>query len=106
MNDHVASVDEHPIAMRHAFDLRVNADFAQIFDHPVGHGSDMAMRSAGGNDHVVADRRFVSKTDREGVLGLHVVEAVEDQSEDLLGVKTHSGDRFGRATFGPREFDW
>jgi hypothetical protein len=26
---------------------------------------------------------------------------VEDQSEDLLGVKTHSGDRFGRATFGP-----
>jgi len=31
---------------------------------------------------------------------------VEDHSEDLLGVKTHSGDRFGRATFGPREFDW
>jgi hypothetical protein len=26
---------------------------------------------------------------------------VEDQAEDLLGVSTHYGDRFGHATFGP-----
>jgi hypothetical protein len=87
--------------MRHAFDPGANADLVQIFDHAVGYRSDMAMRSAGRDDHVVADRGFVFEIDGEGVLGLHVVEAVEDQSEDLLGVKTHSGDRFGRATFGP-----
>jgi hypothetical protein len=63
--------------------------------------ADMAVRPAGGHNHEVADRGFSTEIDGEGVLGLHVVEAVEDQSEDLLGVKTHSGDRFGRATFGP-----
>jgi uncharacterized protein (DUF1697 family) len=91
--------------MRHAFDPGANADLVQIFDHSVGYRSDVAVRSAGRHDHVVADRRFVFEIDGEGVLGLHVVEAVEDQSEDLLGVNTHSGDRFGRATFGPWEFD-
>ena len=55
MNDDVASVDQDPVAMRHTFDLSVNADFAQIFDHSIGHRSDMAVRSAGRHDHVVAD---------------------------------------------------
>ena len=101
MNDHVSGVDQDPVAMRHAFDLRVNADFAQILDHSVGDRSDMALRPSGRHNHVVAERGFIAKIDGEDVLGLHIVEAVEDQSEDLLGVKTHSGDRFGRATFGP-----
>ena len=102
MNDDVARIDQHPIAMRHAFDAGRNAGFVQILDDPVGHRSDMALRPAGGHDHVVADRRFIAKIDGEDVLRLHIVEAGEDQSQDLLGVRTHSGDRFGRATFGPR----
>jgi hypothetical protein len=87
--------------MWHTFDADVNADFAQIFDYSIGNRSDMAMRSAGRHDHIVAHGRSISKIDCEGVLGLHVVEAVEDQAEDLLGVSTHYGDRFGHATFGP-----
>ena len=38
----------------------------------------MAILSAGGYDHVVADRRFVPKVYGEGVLRLHVVEAEQD----------------------------
>src|SRR6516164_1668490 len=37
MDDHVPGVDQHPITMRHAFDLGANADLAQIFDHSVGY---------------------------------------------------------------------
>jgi hypothetical protein len=64
--------------MRNAFDPRGNADFVQIFDDPVGDRADMTLRPAGSNDHVVADRRFVTQIDGEGVLRLHIVEAGKD----------------------------
>src|SRR5579862_245330 len=105
VNDHVTRIDQHPVALRRAFDAGRNAGFVQILDHPVGDRADMALRPAGRHDHVVADRGFIAKIDGEDVLGLHVVEAGEDQSEDLLCVKTHSGDRFGHATFVPRDYN-
>src|SRR5580658_8601238 len=105
VNDHVTRIDQHPVALRRAFDAGRNAGFVQILDHPVGDRADMALRPAGRHDHVVADRGFIAKIDGEDVLGLHIVEAGEDQSEDLLCVKTHSGDRFGHATFVPRDYN-
>ena len=105
VNDHVTRIDQHPVALRRAFDAGRNAGFVQILDHPVGDRADMALRPAGRYDHVVADRGFIAKIDGEDVLGLHVVEAGEDQTEDLLCVKTHSGDRFGHAMFVPREYN-
>jgi hypothetical protein len=36
VDDHVPGVDQHPITMRHAFDLGANADLVQILDHSVG----------------------------------------------------------------------
>src|ERR1700692_319146 len=105
VNDHVTRIDQHPVALRRAFDAGRNAGFVQILDDPVGDRADMALRPAGRHDHVVADRGFIAKIDGEDVLGLHVVEAGEDQTEDLLCVKTHSGDRFGHATFVPREYN-
>src|SRR5580698_10491458 len=105
VNDHVTRIDQHPVALRRAFDAGRNAGFVQILDHPVGDRADMALRPAGRHDHVVADRGFIAKIDGEDVLGLHVVEAGEDQTEDLLCVKTHSGDRFGHATFVPRDYN-
>ena len=61
--------------MRNAFDPGDDAGFVQILDDPVGDRADMALRPAGSNDHVVADRRFVPQIDGEGVLRLHIVEA-------------------------------
>jgi len=55
VNDDVAGVDQHPVAMRRAFDAGVDADLAQIFDYSIGNGPDMAVRPAGRHDHVVAD---------------------------------------------------
>src|SRR6202043_708322 len=98
-------IDQHPVAMRLAFEAGRNAGLVQILDHPAGHRTRTALRTAGRYDHVVAERGFIAKIDGEDVLGLHVVEAGEDQLEDLLCVKTHSGDRFGQATFVPREYN-
>ena len=46
---------------------------------------------------VVGDRGFAGEIDGDGVLGLHVVEAGEDQAQNLLGVGTHLGDGLGGA---------
>src|SRR6202161_2572142 len=52
VNDHVARVDQHPVAMRNAFDPRGDAGLSQILDDPVSNRTDMAVRPAGRNDHV------------------------------------------------------
>src|SRR5215470_7955332 len=98
MNDDVAGVDQHPVAMRHAFDPRVrHAGLGEVFQHAIGDRANMAVRPARGHNHAVGDRRFAGEIDGDGVLGLHVTEAGEDQAENLLGVRTHLGDRFGGA---------
>ena len=36
MDDDIAGVDQHPVAMRNTFYPRRNPDFVQIFHNPVG----------------------------------------------------------------------
>src|ERR1700689_5736620 len=60
VNDNVARVDQHPVAMRNAFHPRGDASLAQILDNPIGNRPDMTVRPAGRNHHVVADRRLGS----------------------------------------------
>jgi hypothetical protein len=55
----------------------------------------MALRPARGHNHGVGDRGFAGKIDGDGILGLHVIEAGEDQAKNLLGGRTQLGDRFG-----------
>jgi hypothetical protein len=90
--------------MRNTLDPRGNAGLVQILNDPVGDRADMTLRAARRHDHVIADRRFIPQIDGESVLRLHIVEAGEDHTKDLLGVRTHSGDRLGRATFGPKSY--
>src|SRR5271156_2756759 len=52
VNDHIARVDQHPVAMRNTFHPGRNANFVQVLDDPVGDRADMALRPAGGYDHV------------------------------------------------------
>ena len=95
-----------PTALIEMGGLRLLTDptFDPPGDHPVGDRADMALRAARRHNHVIADRRFIPQIDGEGVLRLHIVEAGEDHTEDLLGVRTHSGDRLGRATIGPKSY--
>jgi hypothetical protein len=68
----------------------------------VGDRADMALRPAGGHDHVIAYRGFAGEIDGDAVLGFHVFQTREDDAECLLGTGVPS-DGFGPATRRPRE---
>jgi len=103
MNDHVARVYQHPVALRHALDADAGHPCpVQVFEHMIRDRADMAVRPAGGHDHEVADRGFATEIDGEGVLGLHIVEASEDEAKGLLSIRA-LGDEFGHTKAGPRE---
>src|SRR5262245_19661039 len=59
VDDHVARVDQDPVALPHALDTNTrHPRLFNVFDQGIGNGADMALRSAAGHDHVIADRRF------------------------------------------------
>ena len=90
MNNHVAGVDQHPIAMRQALDSDAGEPSpVKALQHLIGHRPDMAIGPSGGHDHVVGDRGFGAQIDCGGILSLHVVEAREDDAKRLIGVRTH-----------------
>ena len=102
VDDDVARIDQHPVAMRHAFDVKVlHAGIAELLEHVVRDRADMTVGAAGGHHHGVGDRGFAGEVDGDDVLGLHVVEAREDDAMGLLGVRSHLGDGFGRARRAP-----
>lgn len=104
MDDDIARIDEHPVAMRRALDARRKTGLVEVLHDPVGDRSDMTIRSAGGHDHVVGDGGLAAKIQSEGVLGLHVIKAREDEAKRLLSVRTDWGDGVGRtACASPRE---
>jgi hypothetical protein len=90
MNNYVASIDQHPIAMRQALDSDAGEPSpAKALQHLIGHRPDMAIGPSGGHNHVVGERRFGTQIDGGGILGLNVVEAREDDAKRLIGVRTH-----------------
>src|SRR5262249_37430280 len=103
VHDHVACIDQDPVALPHALDT--NARIARIFDvldEVIGNGADMAQPPSSGHNHVVSDRRFFGKFDDDAVLGFHVFKTRKDGAEHLLGSWV-PGDVFGRTTRCPRE---
>ena len=103
MDNHVAGVDQYPVALPHAFDT--NARTARTFnvlDEVFGNSTDMALRPAAGHDHVIADRGFSGELDDNAVLRFHIFKSREDGMERLLGGRV-PGDGFGRTTRCPRE---
>ncbi len=99
VDDDVAGVDQHPVAMRHALDAHAaDAGLVQILEHAIRDRADMTVRPPGGHNHESAIEVLPREIDGDGVLGLHVVEAGEDEAKGLLGVRTHLGDRSGGAT--------
>src|SRR6185437_1153033 len=103
VDDDVYGVDQHPIALAHAFHPHAgDAGLLDVLDDMVSNGTDMALRAAGSDHHVIADGRFAAEIDDNAVLGLHVVKTREDCFEHLLG-SWMPGDGFGRMTPRPRE---
>ena len=80
MDDHVAGVDQHPVAAGQALDP--GAAVALVLERPqqpVGQGADMAVRAAGRDDQAVGDGALVLQVDEDDVLGLVLVQSSQDQ---------------------------
>ena len=98
VNDHVAGVDKHPVALPLALDPHLwHAGFFDVLDDVLGDGRDVALGAAGGHHHEVRDRGFTGEIDADTVLGFHVFQTREDDAERLLGTRA-PGDGFGQTT--------
>ena len=80
MDDDRAGVDQHPVAVRQAFDpgLAV-ALFFQRAQQVVGHRADMAVRTAGRHDQGVGDGALAFQVDENDILGFVVVKTRQDE---------------------------
>jgi hypothetical protein len=76
MHHDIAGVDQHPVALRHALDPQIAETLRfKTLDQLVGNGRDMAVRAAGGDDHLIGESALAVKIDRGDVFGLGVIEA-------------------------------
>jgi len=88
VNDRVARIDQHPIAMGHALDPDIPlAGCFQPFHEMLGDSADMALRATARNDHVIGDRRLPVKVDRHNVFGFVVFEGVENELDEIRATK-------------------
>ena len=96
VDDHIARVDEHPVALVLALDgYGHQAAILELHHEVVGHGGELALRAPGRDDHEVGDGRFGSEIDGEDLFGLVGVEGGLDQRQDRRGRPA-----FGRLCLG------
>ena len=82
MDDDVAGIDQHPIALGRPFDASAAKAFVfQLFDDLVGDGPDMPLRASRCDHHLVADRGLASQVDGRDLLRLGGIERVEHDLE-------------------------
>ena len=80
MDDDVAAIDQHPVASRQAFDLGLAmAGVLERAHDVVGQGADVTVRTARRDDQRVGDRGLALQVDTDDILGLVVVETVDDK---------------------------
>src|SRR5262249_57447586 len=64
MYNDVAGVEQHPVALPHAFDTNTGTTrLFNIFDQVIGNSTDMALRSPAPHHHLISARRFSLQTD-------------------------------------------
>ena len=96
MDDHIAGVDQHPVAVRQAFDARAAAALVfQGAQKVVGQRADVALRAAGRDDDRVGDRAPVLQINADDVLGLVFVQAFQDQAFQRAEVRLGLGRGLG-----------
>src|SRR3954452_3994364 len=62
VHDHIAGIDQHPVAIGQALDVDVlDAVFLEAFGDVLRDRADLPVHPAGGDDHVFAGGRFASK---------------------------------------------
>jgi hypothetical protein len=98
VDDHVARIDQHPIAIGQAFDMRAgDSALLETFGDVFRDRANVPVHPAGGDDHVVGKCRFAAKVDGDRFFRLHIVEAGEDHIQGLVGIWLRlQGRSFGR----------
>ena len=87
VHDHIAGIDQHPVAIGQALDMDVlDAVFLQGFRDVFRDRADVPVGTAGGDDHVVGKGGLAAKVDGDRFFRLHIVEAGEDDIQRLVGV--------------------
>ena len=87
MNDHIAGIDQHPIAIGQTLDMGVwDSALLETFGDVLRDRTDMPVNPAGGDDHVIGKGRFAAKVYGDRVFRLHIVQAGEDHIQGLVGV--------------------
>ena len=98
VHDHVAGVDQHPVAVGQTFDVKILVTgFLQRLHDVFRNRADVPVGPARGDDHVVGKCGFAAKVDGDRFFRLHIVEAGEDHIQRLVGVALRlQGRSFGR----------
>ena len=87
MHDHVAGIDQHPIAIGQALDMKAfDSGFLEALGHILRDRTDVPVDPAGGDDHVIGKCGFAAKVDGDRFFRLHIVQAGEDHIQGLVGV--------------------
>jgi hypothetical protein len=87
VHDHVAGIDQHPIAVGQALDMEAfDSGLLEAFGHIFRNRTDVPVYPAGGDDHVIGKCRFAAKVDGDRFFRLHIVQAAEDHIQGLVGV--------------------
>src|SRR5262245_10560379 len=107
MHNHITGVDQHPVRVRQTLDAGLDANATKVLNHTVGDGRDMAVRTAAGHDHVIANAGFSVEVDGDNVLGFHFIKLSEDDLQCLLSGRDTGAwlrDTFGCGSDGnPRD---
>jgi hypothetical protein len=101
MDDDIASINQHPVAGRQTFDPGIaEVGVLEFADQPIADGCDMAARPAGGDNHMVAQRRFACDVDGYDVFCLGVRQAVADQCKLTQSGMVAASRGLGEIAFG------
>ena len=98
MDDDIASIDQDPIADRHAFDARRGQPhFLERLRNALGNRADMAIRPAGSDQHPIGQRGLASKIEGGDVFGLGIIQnGCESRNKRTDGGSGSSGIGDGR----------
>ena len=98
MDDHVARIDQHPVALLPAFDRNMRAAGPlELFDQMVRHRGELPRIGSGRDDHEIGDGTLPGEFDAHDVLGLV---GVERRLDGLDQGADGGGRGFTRATGG------
>src|SRR5262249_24174931 len=109
MDQDVAGVDQHPVALLEALDAAAVQSFGlESFNHMLGQRAHLALRASGGDDHRVGDGALGLEVDRNDLLGLVRVQRRLDQlkrrAQGWAGLCAWTTDRWLLLWFGVRLF--